>query len=44
MRSFVRNLNSIFLVFIPKVKEAISIKDFGFISLVSSVYKRIVNY
>lgn len=42
-RSFVRSLNSSFLVFIPKVERVTNIKNFKPISLVGSVYKLIVN-
>lgn len=37
--SFVRSINSTFIVLIPKRKNAINIKDFHPISLVGSLYK-----
>ncbi|RVW69712.1 hypothetical protein CK203_060611 [Vitis vinifera] len=36
---FVRNLNTTFLVLIPKKKGAVNLKDFRSISLVGSLYK-----
>ena len=36
---FVRNLNSTFLVLIPKKENAVDIKDFRPISLVGGLYK-----